>query len=543
MSLSERIKIYIDVVADGATTQVQSFRTSIAEADGITGKFKAAGGAAFGFVKEHAMQLAAAGGAALFAFGKASVSAFEDTALAAGKFAAATGIAVEDASKWRAVADDFDINADSIQGAIIKMSTELGKSEESFKQYGIEVVRAKDGTVDANATFINTATTIGKIKDAGERATAAKKLMGKSFAEVSRLMEMDASQLKAALDSTSDAQIIDPDELDKARDYQKALDDLGDIVEDLKLQFGEALVPVLTQMAEGLKALDDVAKSLPGDGGLGKLYEWSQKIFNPLTKVTDAVGGLKDALKPTVTAVVDMTGATKDAAGAAEDAAPKIQTLSRDVRDDRDAMAEADKATRGLDDAVRNLVGTLDAEDAFANFQTKLYEYKALGADPSAQATRDYTRDLAGMITKLEGVPAETKARLITELAQGDLDAVEGYLWKWGQGVTVPVRFAGQGSVGFEKKAAGGPVNAGQPYVVGDNPDGSINPTTEVFVPNQPGTIVPASKVRQAVAGVAPSAGTTYIDSSTTIVHLPAGYNDRNVTAGQRRYRRIQGPT
>lgn len=545
MGLEERIRIVVDVVTDKASTGMASFRTSVGEADGVVGKFKAGAGAAFDTVKQNAGALAMAGGTALLAFGKASVSAFEDTALAAGKFSAASGVSVEEASKWRAVADDFDINADAIQGSIIKMSTELGKSEDAFRQYGIEVVRAKDGTVDANQTFINTATTIGKIKDPIERTTAAKKLMGKSFSEVSRLMEMDAKDLKAALDGASDAQIIDEAELAKARDYQAAMDKLGDIAEDLKLQFGEALIPAVTQVAEALGALNDAASALFGDGGLGKLYTFAMDQTG-LMQLVHGINNVKDAFSPELKgSISDTAKFVKDVEDAAADAAPEVRNLSKDVRDDRDAMTEAARESRDFNEALRGLIGTLDAEDAFANFQEKLYAYKALGADPSAQATRDYTRDLAGMITKLEGVPDETKARLITELSQGDLAAVEGYLWKWGQGVTVPVRFAGQGSVGFEKKAKGGDVNAGQPYVVGDNPDGSLNSTSEVFVPGASGTIVPANKVREALGqpGAAGGSSSTFVDNSVTNISLPAGFSDKSVLAGQRRYRRLQGPT
>lgn len=51
------------------------------------------------------------------------------------------------------------------------------------------------------------------------------------------------------------------------------------------------------------------------------------------------------------------------------------------------------------------------------------------------------------------------------------------------------------------KKAAGGPVSAGEPYWVGDNPDGSLNSTSELFVPSQSGTIVPANKTRGMLGG------------------------------------------
>lgn len=41
------------------------------------------------------------------------------------------------------------------------------------------------------------------------------------------------------------------------------------------------------------------------------------------------------------------------------------------------------------------------------------------------------------------------------------------------------------------------PVSAGQPYLIGENPDGSINPTTEMFVPSQSGSILNAQKTRE----------------------------------------------
>lgn len=52
----------------------------------------------------------------------------------------------------------------------------------------------------------------------------------------------------------------------------------------------------------------------------------------------------------------------------------------------------------------------------------------------------------------------------------------------------------------MQSRASGGPVRAGELYAVGDNPDGSWNRTTELFVPNQSGTIIP-SKTLQGMTG------------------------------------------
>lgn len=51
------------------------------------------------------------------------------------------------------------------------------------------------------------------------------------------------------------------------------------------------------------------------------------------------------------------------------------------------------------------------------------------------------------------------------------------------------------------KRAGGGPVSAGQPYFVGDNPDGSLNRTTELFVPKTSGYIMNSKDLQNALNG------------------------------------------
>ena len=46
----------------------------------------------------------------------------------------------------------------------------------------------------------------------------------------------------------------------------------------------------------------------------------------------------------------------------------------------------------------------------------------------------------------------------------------------------------------YESLADGGPVKKNKPVIVGDNPDGSINKTTELFVPKSDGNIIPSNK-------------------------------------------------
>lgn len=56
-----------------------------------------------------------------------------------------------------------------------------------------------------------------------------------------------------------------------------------------------------------------------------------------------------------------------------------------------------------------------------------------------------------------------------------------------------------QEMMSIANRASGGPVSSGQAYAVGDNPDGSWNATTELFVPGQSGTIVNSKQIKSAL--------------------------------------------
>jgi hypothetical protein len=258
-----KIKVIIDVVADKASTSLRSFKTDLANTEGALGKMKVTGSAAFETIKGNAANFAMAAGAALVGFAAKAVGEFQKLALEAGKFADATGLAVEDASRWIEVAGDVGVGADQIQAAILKMNREIANG--GLDQFANDVVRAKDGTVDASATFENLVTKIGAIKDPTDRAAAAQKAFGKGFASIAELMEMDAVQLRAALEGVSEAKIIDKGELDKAREFRDAMDNLRDKTEDLALTLGEALVPALTDVAEIAATVGDaLGTELPG---------------------------------------------------------------------------------------------------------------------------------------------------------------------------------------------------------------------------------------------------------------------------------------
>ena len=93
MAFREVVEIFIDTKVDSAKSAFASLKQSIGEAEGASGKFKAAAsgiGDAIGGVLSSPAGLAAAG-TAIVGFATKSVIAFQDLGVAVGKFSASTG--------------------------------------------------------------------------------------------------------------------------------------------------------------------------------------------------------------------------------------------------------------------------------------------------------------------------------------------------------------------------------------------------------------------------------------------------------------------
>jgi hypothetical protein len=453
--VANKISVVIDATADKAVKSLKDFRTSIADADGAAGKMKAGFAGATDSIKANAGALAATAGAALLAFGVKAVNAFTETALAAGKFSDATGIAVDDASRWMEVGGDVGIGADAIQGAIQKMNKALADGKPAFADYGVEVAKTDAGLVDANATFQNALTTIGAIEDPTKRAQAAQQVFGKSYGEVARLMEMSAGDLEAALKGVSDSKVIDESELKKAREFEAAMDTLRDSVEDVALKVGERLTPLISKLVWALDQLD---------GG-------AEKVSNsPLGFVLDGWGDIADSVKYRFGELTDGLGLTDDitvkyegdlkAAQKAQKAfsgetAATVENLRTYSDAANTAAMETKEATRQTERLAAVLgklddeAATLSLEQTFIDLRTAAEEAFVAaveGSDDAAEKQRAYQVELNASktaileyATEVANLPAEQVTQIAARLDEGNIAAVESALYWLTRGRTVRI--------------------------------------------------------------------------------------------------------
>jgi hypothetical protein len=453
-----------------------NFKTAVADAEGGMNKFKAGSTAALDAVKANAATFAIAAGAAIGTFAVKAIQEFQNLALAAGKFSDATGLAVEDASRYIEVAGDLSIPVDAVEGAIGRLNKTIGADPDKVRNLGIDLVYLKDGSLDVNETFLNTIERLKGIKDPAEKARVAAQLLGKGWQGMAELIEMGADDLNASLDGVSNSRIINETELKRARDFRDSMDNLNDKIGDVTLAIGQFLLPVIENLVDKALAITDV--DMPG---------W----FTAVTKSGELFGkgllmGPVDAMKSTYGATEDLNDELSTYARRQTDARSDMTALTEAIEDQQDGIAE-------LTAEWQTLLGTLDDREAFDNLDkslTDLHDAAVAAWGGSAQEVRDYNAAQKDAIEQIADLAIamdltfgeQNKLKIFVD--SGDLQGARDLLDQIARIAKIgPLYDSGIAQI-VKPQALGGPVMGGTTYLVGEQ-------GPELFTPSSAGNITP----------------------------------------------------
>lgn len=471
-----RIPIISDFQGDGikqAKAAFGDFKTAVHNAEGGMGKFKAGATSVMDSVAANAGLFAIAGGVAFGKFAASGITAFTDLALQAGKFADATGLELTKASGYIEAAGDIGVPIDAVEGAIGRLNKTIGADPDKVRNLGVDLVYLRDGSLDVNATFLNTIDLIKGIKDPAERARTATQLLGKGWQSMAELIMGGSVKLNASLKSVSDQKLITPEELQMAKDYRAAMDNLGDKIDDLKLKTGERLVKEATWLAQAAGWVMDL------DTSFNNLFKREDPLGFIQPKIDAFIQGARDARTDTDLFKESIKQARVDA-----------------IMPFKDKVVEATTALVNAKTAWENLTETLDREVSLDEAKTKLDELKTAAATAfgtGSQADIDnYEAKLAGFAGVLSGISGtmdgiSSKEILFKFKTEGPAAALAyaSYLARGAEygGISSfdALTLAGiSGGV----RASGGPVMGGKSYLVGER-------GPELFTPGVSGGITP----------------------------------------------------
>lgn len=361
---------------------------------------------------------AATAGAAVAKFAVDSVGKFQNLGVEIGKFADSTGVSTVEASKFVEVAKDLGIDSGTIEGAIGKMNKAIGTTPGVFSAAGIEIARTKDGTVDANQTFLNAVDALSAIQDPAQRATLAAKIFGKSYQGIAEVIFGGSEKIRKSFKAVSEEKLFTEEEVAKARRLRDAFDSFHDSIEDVQLSLGEALAPATADAAVStaklVKALEPLVglfdPLIKGVGGfadvIGVVAGAADALVSHLGPVKDALGLVGTAGKDIARSFIDPIGAAKDLGGAVQDAGAKVANFFR-----------------GSDDHKKQTDDITKAQNAQAQQASALAQHYQELADAQAsldlETAAQQTQDLADANKN-----AADQSQRLASLAQAEADAI-----------------------------------------------------------------------------------------------------------------------
>ena len=166
-----------------------------------------------------------------------------------------TGFTTEQIQRMQYACMKLDVEFSTVEGAISKVTTNMYKaqkgSDELEKVFKKLHIRIKDGSGhlrDSKEVFFEAIDALGKMKNETEKDAIAQQLFGKSAKELNTIIKAGSEQFKEYEQNAK--KVMTDEQLNRANAYQDAMDELNETMEALKLSLGEALVPLLTAIAD-----------------------------------------------------------------------------------------------------------------------------------------------------------------------------------------------------------------------------------------------------------------------------------------------------
>lgn len=214
----------------------------------------------FGEVTKRFAALAAvmAGGAAFKAF----VDEANQANIAAEKMSRSLGITADEAGVLAVAIDDIaakmgvDAGPETYTASFLKFNRALASSSDELKALGVDVDAVRNGTKTSNEVFLESLQLFNQYEPGIQQTQFAMKAFGRSVQEVQVLSQLNAKALDDARKASQDLNLtITAEGVKAAENYRVAMDNVGDVLQGVRKTIGEAVMPMLSELASSFAEL------------------------------------------------------------------------------------------------------------------------------------------------------------------------------------------------------------------------------------------------------------------------------------------------
>ena len=177
---------------------------------------------------------------------------------------AQTGLTTTEIQRLQYAARFVDTEFSTMMGSITKLETNMNKAREgskemaeAFRKLHVRITDSNGGLRDAKEVFYDTIDALGKIKNETELDVVAMELFGKSAKDLKPLIESGSKALKEYGDEAERTnKIMSEEEVEAASKSNDSMQRLAATIDRIKQLLGEALLPILEDVADILSEID-----------------------------------------------------------------------------------------------------------------------------------------------------------------------------------------------------------------------------------------------------------------------------------------------
>lgn len=427
-----------------------------------------------------------------------------DAADAIGKVADSANISTKKLQELRFAGDQYGATNRDIDDAVKRFNRRLGlfvqdgggPAAKAFEQLGVKTKDAAGNIRSTEDVLDDAIARLSTYQNKAEVAAVASQLFGEDAGpRLANLMAAGTDEMARLTQKANDLGLIMSDDMvraaEAAKDKLSQLEMLirtklnvtvADNAEEIG-KMAQAVIDAIGRFAKFTQVVGDLSDTFKQEGAEGAIKQFSEGFLRFLgaveksepakvRQVTDEVVALNNAFMSTSSAasasmaLSDYNAERKKLFDQIGKNGPKDQPPPQKVTITAEAMAnekEAKEAFEKVDEA---------AQDSLENIGRGLEDMTLRGKMNFKDMTSSIEADLARLIIKQAAIDP------LLNIASGFVSSAVGSFFNPGASAT------GAETASLPKRAMGGPVNAGQTYLVGER-------GPETFTPTQSGYINP----------------------------------------------------
>lgn len=316
----------------GATDQIGANFSSLKDAAGmVTGAMAGIG--------------AALAGGAMFKAAIDATKAWEGSAVGLGK---ALNISATQASVYETAIETVGGTTDDISAAMQGLTRQIRTHEDALNQMGLKTRDANGNLRNMNDIMMDAIGVVNSYQAGADRNIAAQTLFGRGVSAGSAALKLNSDVMKEAAQDAEDLGLaVGQRSVDAYKENKHAMEEAGLVMTGMQKAIGDALMPVLTSLAEWFRSIGPAAITVIKGalGGIISLF-WAlvaavnitMDVWNTLAHVfIETLGHMGSILNKFVHG--DFKGAWAEAGDAFHDVAKNIRQGFNDIVDDGKAAA------------------------------------------------------------------------------------------------------------------------------------------------------------------------------------------------------------